>query len=68
LRRTVAIKLIHPHLASDPEFVQRFEQEATAVAQLRHPNIVQVYDFDHDGNLYTTWCSSMFPVRHSRRG
>ncbi len=52
LRRTVAIKLIHPHLSSDPEFVQRFEQEATAVAQLRHPNIVQVYDFDHDNSHY----------------
>jgi len=52
LRRTVAVKLIHPHLSSDPEFVQRFEQEATAVAQLRHPNIIQVYDFDHDDDVY----------------
>jgi len=52
LRRTVAIKLIHSHLSSDPEFVRRFEQEAAAVAQLRHPNIIQVYDFDHDGDLY----------------
>jgi len=52
LRRTVAIKLIHPHLSSDPEFVRRFEQEAAAVAQLRHPNIIQVYDFNHDGDVY----------------
>jgi serine/threonine-protein kinase len=52
LRRTVAVKLIHPHLGSDPEFVRRFEQEAAAVAQLRHPNIVQVFDFDHDGDTY----------------
>ncbi len=52
LRRTVAIKLIHAHLTSDPEFVRRFEAEAAAVAQLRHPNIVQVYDFDHDGDTY----------------
>jgi len=52
LRRTVAIKLIHSHLTSDPEFVRRFEAEAAAVAQLRHPNIVQVYDFDHDGDTY----------------
>jgi len=52
LRRTVAIKLIHPHLADDPAFVRRFEEEAAAVARLRHPNIVQVFDFDHDGNLY----------------
>ena len=52
LKRTVAIKLIHPHLSDDPEFVQRFEQEAAVVAQLRHSNIVQVYDFDHDGGVY----------------
>jgi serine/threonine protein kinase len=52
LRRTVAIKLIHPHLASDPEFVRRFEEEAAAVAGLRHPNIVQVFDFNHDADTY----------------
>ncbi|MCI0394190.1 MAG: protein kinase, partial [Chloroflexi bacterium] len=52
LRRVVAIKLIHAHLSSDPEFVRRFEEEAAAVAKLRHPNIIQVYDFNHDGPLY----------------
>lgn len=52
LRRTIAIKLIHPHLAADPEFVRRFEEEAAAVAQLRHPNIIQVYDFNHDSDIY----------------
>jgi formylglycine-generating enzyme required for sulfatase activity/tRNA A-37 threonylcarbamoyl transferase component Bud32 len=52
LRRSVAIKLIHPHLSRDPEFVQRFEQEAAVVAQLRHPNIVQVYDFAHQDDVY----------------
>src|SRR5688572_11697864 len=52
LRRTVALKLIHPHLSSEPEFVRRFEQEASAVAQLRHPNIVQVYDFSHEDDIY----------------
>ena len=49
LRRVVAIKLILPHLSDNPDFVRRFEEEATAVAQLRHPNIVQVFDFNHDG-------------------
>jgi formylglycine-generating enzyme required for sulfatase activity len=52
LRRSVAVKLIHPHLSKDPEFVQRFEQEAAVVAQLRHPNIVQVYDFAHEDDVY----------------
>ena len=52
LRRAVAIKLIHPHLSADPQFVSRFEEEAVSVAQLRHPNIIQVHDFAHDGDTY----------------
>ena len=52
LRRPVAVKLIHPHLANNPEFVRRFEEEAAAVARLRHPHIVQVYDFNHDQETY----------------
>jgi serine/threonine protein kinase len=52
LHRAVAIKVIHPHLSNNPEFFRRFEEEATAVAHLRHPNIVQMYDFNHDGDLY----------------
>lgn len=52
LRRTVAIKIIHPHLASDPQFVRRFEEEAAAVARLRHPHIIQVFDFNHSDDVY----------------
>jgi len=52
LKRVVAVKLIHPHLSSDPSFVIRFESEASAVASLRHPNIVQVFDFNNDGGVY----------------
>ena len=52
LKRVVAIKLIHSHLSVDPLFVQRFESEASAVAGLRHPNIVQVYDFNNDKGVY----------------
>ncbi len=48
LDRYVAIKVLHAFLADDPEFKTRFEREAQNVAKLRHPNIVQVYDFDYD--------------------
>lgn len=43
--RTVALKVISPRLASEPEFLQRFQREARACGRLRHPNIVDVTDF-----------------------
>ncbi len=52
LDRYVAIKVLHPQFADDDGFVERFEQEAALVARLRHPNIVQVYDFDVEGDRY----------------
>jgi len=52
LRRLVAIKMIHAHLSDDPSFIGRFKEEAAAVARLRHPNIVQVHDFNIDGETY----------------
>lgn len=50
LDRYVAIKLLHSHLAEEANFVTRFEREALAVARLRHPNIIQVHDFDRFPN------------------
>src|SRR5579885_1904037 len=44
LTRRVAVKLLHPHLAADATFVERFRREAIAAARLAHPSIVAIYD------------------------
>jgi len=44
LDRTIAVKIMHPHLAQDEKFVERFIREAKAAASLSHPNIVAVLD------------------------
>jgi serine/threonine-protein kinase len=48
LRRRVAVKVLHPALAEDESFLRRFRAEAQAVAGLRHPHIMQVYDWGQD--------------------
>ena len=50
LDRRVAVKLLADVLALDPSYVERFRREARIAAQLWHPNLVQVYDFDVDGD------------------
>lgn len=52
LLRPVAVKLIHSHLSSNDDFVWRFKKEAAAVAAFHHPNIVQVFDFNTDGDTH----------------
>src|SRR6476619_8119625 len=58
LGRTVAVKLLRPDLARDPQFQARFKREAQAVAALNHPSIVAVFDTgdhavpgDHDDSV-----------------
>jgi serine/threonine-protein kinase len=53
LDRVVALKVMHAHLATDPDFVQRFEREARAAARLHHPHVVGVFDQGtDDGRVY----------------
>ena len=53
LGRRVALKVMHPHVAHSPGFVERFQREAQVLARLRHPGSVQVYDYGLDaGFLY----------------
>lgn len=44
LERDVAVKILHPHLAADTDFVARFRVEAVAAARLHHPSIVAIFD------------------------
>jgi beta-lactam-binding protein with PASTA domain/tRNA A-37 threonylcarbamoyl transferase component Bud32 len=52
LDRPVAIKVLFPEFATDPSFVERFRREATAAANLSHPNIVGVYDWGEAEGTY----------------
>jgi eukaryotic-like serine/threonine-protein kinase len=51
LERKVALKVIHPHLAKDKSFVEKFQREAKMAAQLSHPNLVNVFDQGTDGDV-----------------
>lgn len=50
LDRVLALKVMHPTLAADAGFVERFIREAKSVARLAHPNVVQVFDQGTDGS------------------
>ncbi|ACU94057.1 serine/threonine protein kinase [Cryptobacterium curtum DSM 15641] len=52
LGRLVAVKVMLPQYASDPEFTQRFRQEAAAAANLQSPYIVNVYDWGQDEGIH----------------
>lgn len=52
LNRYVSIKVLNTHLVDDKNFERHFEREALVVGRLRHPNIVQVFDFDYEDDLY----------------
>ncbi|HEY2812935.1 MAG TPA: protein kinase [Acidimicrobiales bacterium] len=51
LSRRVAVKLLHPHLAADASFLERFKREAIAAARLSHSGIVSIYDTCSDDQV-----------------
>ena len=51
LEREVALKMLHPHVARDLHAVSRFRREARLAAQLAHPGIVPIYDWDQRGDV-----------------
>ena len=49
LGRDVALKMLHPQLTIQPQFLERFKKEARVLAQLLHPNIAVIYNFIEQG-------------------
>ncbi len=70
LDREVALKVMHPHLSDDPDFVARFIREARSAARLSHPNVVSVFDqgADHtaDGGDLLYLAMELLPGRTLR--
>jgi serine/threonine-protein kinase len=54
LKRPCALKLIHPHAASDPTALARFEREVQTTSHLTHPHTIEIFDYGHteDGTFY----------------
>ena len=51
LERTVAIKVLPAHVASDPDLRQRFEREAKTISSLNHPHICTLHDVGKEGDI-----------------
>lgn len=50
--KLVAVKVIHPHLAAEPEFVEMFLDEARIAARLHHPHVVEIHDLGEDDGAF----------------
>jgi serine/threonine protein kinase len=51
LKRRVAIKILPPSVAADPERLARFQREAEVLASLNHPNIAAIYGLEESGGM-----------------
>ena len=51
LNRIVAVKVLRPEFVDDKDFLAKFKREAEAVANITHPNIVNVYDVGQEGKF-----------------
>src|SRR5262249_2030821 len=70
VQRRVALKVLHPGRLSQPEAVDRFQREACATARLRHPGIVQLFDYSRQGPpfyLVTEYIDGLDPREWCRR-
>jgi eukaryotic-like serine/threonine-protein kinase len=52
LNRYAAVKMLFPHLAAETNFVKRFREEMHAMSKLKHPNIVDIYDYEEAFDTY----------------
>lgn len=52
LKRTVAIKMLHPNLVNNPDSFKRFQNEAHLSAQISHPNVATLFDFQESDNSH----------------
>ena len=48
----VALKVMHPHLAKDAGYLERFRREASLAASITHPNVVRIFDVGQDGEAH----------------
>ncbi len=55
LGREAAVKILPANLASDPDFLKRFEREASSAASLDHPNILPVWEYGERQGGRPTW-------------
>ena len=48
----VALKVMHPHLAKDDTYLERFHREAQLAASIRHPNVIRIFEVGQEGDSH----------------